>query len=182
MLALDLIRNNTAEVRRSLASKGEDSDTLDNVLGLDIQRRTILGTLEDLRRQVNDISRLIGSTTDQSLRKRLIAESKDSAQNIGPLETQLSTVNNELSEHLLSIPNLPHKSVPIGKSSEENVQIKQEGELQNFDFAPRDHVELATGLGILDVERAGKISGSGFWLHRGLGAKLQRVLTKNYKG
>lgn len=177
MLALDLIRNHTEEVRRGLASKGESSATLDNVLGLDQQRRAILGKLEDLRRQVNDISRQIGSTTDPPLRKHLIAQSKDSAQKIAPLETRLSTVNDELSEHLLNIPNLPHKSVPVGQGAKENIQIKQEGELQKFDFEPRDHVELATGLGILDVERAGKISGSGFWLHRGLGAKLQRVLT-----
>jgi seryl-tRNA synthetase len=176
MLALDLIRNNTEEVRRGLANKGENSATLDNVLGLDQQRRAILGILEDLRKQVNDISRLIGSTTDQPLRKRLIAQSKDSAQKIGPLETQLSTVNSELSEHLLTIPNLPHKSVPIGQGAEENKQIKREGELQEFDFEPRDHIQLATGLGILDVERARKISGSGFWLHTGIGAKLQRVL------
>lgn len=176
MLALDLIRKDTERVRRGLATKGEPPEALDAVLELDGKRREILGELEELRRQVNELSRQIGPAPDQETRERLIAESKTASEGVGPLEERLASIDNNLKELLLGIPNLPHESAPVGKDAAENVEIRQAGERREFEFEPRSHVEIAVDLGILDVERAAKISGSGFWLHRGLGAKLQRVL------
>ena len=176
MLALSLIRNDPDRVRRGLAARGEPPESLDAVLKLDEQRRAVLGELEEMRRQVNDISRQIGPAPDPETRQKLIAESREASAGIGPLEEQLAAAETGLNDLLLGLPNLPHESVPPGKDETDNVEIRRVGDLPEFDFEPREHVEIATGLGILDVERPGKISGSGFWLHRGLGARLQRVL------
>ena len=176
MLALNLIRNETDRVRAGLAAKGEPPETLDAVLKLDELRRAILGELEELRHRVNELSRQIGPAPDQDARQKLIAESKEASTGIGPLEEKLATTETDLNELLLTIPNLPHESVPVGKNAVDNVEIRRVGDLPKFDFEPRGHVEIASDLGILDVDRAAKLSGSGFWLHRGLGAKLQRVL------
>jgi len=176
MLALNLIRNETDRVRAGLAAKGEPPESLDAVLKLDEQRRAILGELEDLRHRVNELSRQIGPAPDQDARQTLIAESKEASTGIGPLEEKLATTETDLNDLLLGLPNLPHGSVPVGKNAADNVDIRHVGDLPTFDFEPRGHVEIATDLGILDVDRAAKLSGSGFWLHRGLGAKLQRVL------
>ncbi len=176
MLALNLIRNEPDRVRAGLAAKGEPPESLDAILTLDEQRRTILGELEELRHRVNELSRQIGPAPDQEARQKLIAQSKEASADIGPLEARLAATETDLNDLLLGIPNLPHESVPAGKDENNNVEIHRVGDLPKFDFEPRGHVEIAVDLGILDVERAGKISGSGFWLHRGLGAKLQRVL------
>jgi seryl-tRNA synthetase len=176
MLALNLIRNEPDRVRAGLAAKGEPPDALDAVLEHDEQRRAVLGELEELRRQVNEISRQIGPAPDQETRQQLIARSKEASAGIGPLEKQLATAETALNELLLAIPNLPHESVPPGKDEHDNVEIRRVGNIPEFDFDPLGHVEIAEALGLFDTERAAKLSGSGFWLHRGLGAKLQRVL------
>ena len=176
MLALSLIRNEPNRVRAGLAAKGEPTDALDAVLKHDEQRRAILGELEDLRRQVNDISRQIGPVPDQEARQTLIAHSKEASAGIGPLEERLATAETALNELLLAIPNLPHESVPAGKDETDNVEVRRVGDIPKLDFAPLGHVEIAEALGIFDTGRAAKLSGSGFWLHCGLGAKLQRVL------
>ncbi len=176
MLAMDLIRKQTERFRRGLAAKGEPPEALEAVLELDRERRAVLGELEELRRQVNELSRQIGPAPDQETRERLIAESKKASEGVGPLEERLTEIDDALTERLLGIPNLPHESTPVGKDAADNVEVRRVGERREFDFEPRGHVEIAVYLGILDVERAGKISGSGFWLHRGIGAKLQRVL------
>ena len=119
MLALNLIRNETDRVRAGLAAKGEPPESLDAVLKLDEQRRAILGELEDLRHQVNELSRQIGPAPDQDARQTLIAESKEASTGIGPLEEKLATTETDLNDLLLGLPNLPHGSVPVGKNAAE---------------------------------------------------------------
>jgi len=101
--------------------------------------------------------------------KELKEKSKD-------LEGKLKEFEAQLSQILMTVPNLPHESVPDGKSSEDNPVVRNDGEKRSYDFTPKNHWEIGEALGILDFERAGKISGARFAVYKGLGAKLERAL------
>lgn len=176
MLAVSFVRENPDLVRRGLELRNEPEDLLDEVLELDRRRRQTLGRLEDLRRQVNESSRQVGRTQDEDERRALIQKSKSASADIGPLEEALGEIDGGLQKALLVLPNVPHADVPAGTSDEDNIEIRTEGTRPEFDFEPVGHVELAERLGIMDFERAAKISGSGFWLFKGAGARLQRSL------
>ncbi len=163
-------------MRKALELRSEPTDALDEILELDVVRRKTLVELEDLRRQVNQASRQIGSAKSADDRRALIEKSKSASQGIGPLEATLDDVDGRLRDSLLLIPNIPHSDVPPGKDDSDNIEIRSFGKPRRFDFEPADHVELARRLDIIDFARAGKISGSGFWVFMGAGAKLQRSL------
>lgn len=163
-------------MRKALELRSEPTDALDEILELDVVRRKTLVELEDLRRQVNQASRQIGSAKSAGDRRALIEKSKSASQGIGPLEATLDDVDGRLRDSLLLIPNIPHSDVPPGKDDSDNIEIRSFGKPRRFDFEPADHVELARRLDIIDFARAGKISGSGFWVFMGAGAKLQRSL------
>ena len=176
MLAVSFVRENPDLVRNGLELRNEPQDLLDEVLELDRRRRQTLGRLEDLRRQVNESSRQVGRTQDEDERRALIQKSKSASADIGPLEEALEEIDGGLQKALLVLPNVPHGDVPAGTSDEDNIEIRTEGTRPEFDFEPVGHVDLAERLGIMDFERAAKISGSGFWLFKGAGARLQRSL------
>ncbi len=163
-------------MRKALELRSEPTDALDEILELDVVRRKTLVELEDLRRQVNQASRQIGAAKSADDRRALIEKSKSASQGIGPLEATLDDVDGRLRDSLLLIPNIPHSDVPPGKDDSDNIEIRSFGKPRRFDFEPADHVELARRLDIIDFARAGKISGSGFWVFMGAGAKLQRSL------
>ncbi len=163
-------------MRKALELRSEPTDALDEILELDVVRRKTLVELEDLRRQVNQASRQIGAAKSAGDRRALIEKSKSASQGIGPLEATLDDVDGRLRDSLLLIPNIPHSDVPPGKDDSDNIEIRSFGKPRRFDFEPADHVELARRLDIIDFARAGKISGSGFWVFMGAGAKLQRSL------
>src|SRR5690606_33177006 len=106
----------------------------------------------------------------------LITEMREVGDKIKELDTELRNVEEELEHLLLSIPNIPHESVPIGESEDDNVEIRKWGELPNFTFEPKPHWDLGVELGIIDFERAAKVSGSRFAFYKGLGARLERAL------
>ena len=110
----------------------------------------------------------------------LIAEMRTVGDEIKELDTKLREVEVKLDQILLSIPNIPHESVPIGEDEEDNVEIRKWGEVRQFEFEPKPHWDVAGNLGILDFERAAKVTGSRFVFYKGLGAHLERALIKFY--
>jgi len=166
MLDLKFIRENPDLVRESF-KKRRDSAPLDEILELDTERRRKLIELEDLRRERKEISR----------RKRAkVEEGRDLRVMIRGLEDEVRNIDEQLAELLLQVPNVPHPSVPLGKDDSDNVVVRTSGEPKPLDFTPKPHWQLGEKLGIIDFERGVKLSGSRFYVLKGLGSHLQRAL------
>lgn len=177
MLDLKKIRSNPEEVKKSLLNRGEDFDVsvIDKVVELDEKRRKNLVEVENLKSKRNKDSGEIpklkkaGQNTDA-----LMAEMKKLSDDIKNIDAEVSKIDEEIEYIMLRIPNIPHPSVPEGKSDAENVEIRKWGEPRKFDFEFKAHWDVGTGLDILDFERAGKVAGSRFTFYKGLGARLER--------
>ena len=179
MLDIKYIRENPEIVKQGIINKNE-KDRVDEILALDEKRRKIISEAEELKAQKNQVSAKIpqmkkaGEDTTQ-----IFAEMKTVSDKISELDNQLKNIEDELNTILLFIPNLPHSSVPIGKTAEQNVEIRK-WTPENFSYQKQDktldHVELGKKLNILDFERGAKISGSGFPVYVGKGATLERAL------
>ncbi|NIV04509.1 serine--tRNA ligase [Candidatus Saccharibacteria bacterium] len=163
-------------MKKGIQNKGEQAD-VDKVLALDSQRRDILQKVERLKHERNvaskEVSQLKKAGQDAS---EIIEKTRSIGQEIKQLDDTLSSVEEELSYHLDRIPNIPHESVPIGKDPEDNVVVSAWGKTPEFDFKVSDHLEIGERLDILDFPRGSKISGRGFPVYKGLGAKLERAL------
>lgn len=176
MLDLKFIRANLDLVKEGVKNKREKVD-LDRLISLDSKRRKILQEVEQLKNQRNTSSQLIakqkkeGKSADAE-----IAEMKKIGDRIKEMDTELRTFESEIKDIQSWVPNLPHSSVPIGQSEEDNIEIKKWGPLPELNFKPKPHWEIAEDLGIIDFARGSKISGSFFVSYRGLGAKLERAL------
>ncbi len=173
MLSLQLIRQNPDLVRDSLAKRGEAA-ALDEILRLDEDRRRLIQEVEGLRAKRRQASKDIGQMKDKP--EALLAEMRDTGGQIKSLDHEISRNEEGLNDLLLRIPNLVHPSVPVGRDESDNVMVRSWGEVRTFDFEPLPHWDIGTNLGIIDFERGVKISGSRFYVLRGLGAKLQRAL------
>ena len=173
MLSLQFIRQNPELVRESLAKRGEVSG-LDEVLRLDEERRRLIQEAESLRARKKQVSKEIGKMKEKP--PELLAEMRDTGDSIKSLEAEGERIEGELNELLLRIPNLVHPSVPVGKDSSDNVMVREWGKPRKFDFTPQAHWDIGPKLGIIDFERGVKISGTRFYVLKGLGAKLQRAL------
>ncbi len=176
MLPIEIIRNNPSAVEKQLASKGETVD-MSEVLKIDTLYRKQLGEANDLRALRNTVSDEIA----QAKRKGIdsndgIQSMRKVSQQIKELEEKTQASKLELDRHLLSLPNLPHESVPIGTNEKDNPLVREWGEERQTDFKLKNHLELGEALGLFDFERGAKISGSGFPLYTGKGAKLERAL------
>ena len=176
MIHLSFIREQPDKVRKGAKNKGEVID-LDSLLNLDNEHRSLLNSLNDLRAERNRVSEEIGKTkgTGKDALDSIQAMKKVSQQ-IKELEEKVWVLAEQLNSKLLRIPNLPHDSVPIGKNVEDNVVIREWGDELQFDFTPKSHLELGASLNLFDFERGAKISGSGFPLYIGKGARLERAL------
>ncbi|MCH9037313.1 MAG: serine--tRNA ligase [Chloroflexi bacterium] len=174
MLSIQLIREQPEMVRQALVRRGEDPSPLDRVLDLDKRRRTLLAESESLRARRNEVSKQLGKMKDKP--PETIAEMREVGSRIKALETDLKQVDADLTDLLLTFPNIPLDDVPVGEDESGNVLIKTHGEPLTFDFTPLPHWELGESLGILDFERGVKISGSRFYVLKGPGARLQRAL------
>jgi seryl-tRNA synthetase len=148
---------------------------VDRVLELDERRRAILVEKEALQARRNELSKQVPRAAPDQ-RAALIEESKSIGPRIAELDKEADEVEQLLRTTLLGIPNLPHESVPVGKGEEDNVVIRKWGEPKQFDFEPLPHWDLGVRLGMVDFERAGKISGSRFYVLMGRGAQLERAL------
>ena len=180
MLDIKLIREKTDFVRSRLASRGAgDEAKIDELLKLDEQRRKSLAEVETLKSLRNRVSKEIGALMGQ---KKLAeaeakkAETKDLGEKISALEKQVAESETARDALMLQLPNLPHESVPLGKTAEDNPEIRVHGEKATFAFKPKSHVELCESLKLVDFARAAKLSGSGFLLYTNWGARLERAL------
>jgi seryl-tRNA synthetase len=173
MLSLQFIRQNPELVRESLTKRGEVSG-LDEVLRLDEERRRLIQEAESLRARKKQVSKEIGKMKEKP--PELLAEMRDTGDSIKSLEAEGERIEGELNELLLRIPNLVHPSVPVGKDSSDNVVVREWGKPRKFDFTPLAHWDIGPKLGIIDFERGVKISGTRFYVLKGLGARLQRAL------
>ena len=176
MLDISLIREQPDVVREALRKRHEDTSILDKVLELDRLRRSLLQQVEQLRAQRNRVSKEIARTKDSAERESKIAAMRDLKSRLDALEKELRRVDADLQDALSRIPNIPHESVPEGVDERDNVVVKTWGEPRTFDFTPLPHWDLGPMLDIIDFERAAKISGSRFYILKGLGARLQRAL------
>jgi seryl-tRNA synthetase len=160
-------------VRESLTKRGEVSG-LDEVLRLDEERRRLIQEAESLRARKKQVSKEIGKMKEKP--PELLAEMRDTGDSIKSLEAEGERIEGALNELLLRIPNLVHPSVPVGKDSSDNVVVREWGKPRKFDFTPLAHWDIGPKLGIIDFERGVKISGTRFYVLKGLGARLQRAL------
>lgn len=177
MLARDLLRSDADHVRDRLGARGFDLGGLDSWGELDVLRRSKLVEVEDLKRQRNEASKEIGRLKNQGGdAAEAIASMGDSKLRIESLEGEISGLEEQLEEIELSFPNLPDESVPVGADAAANREERCVGEPPSFDFEPRNHWDIGPELGILDFERAAKISGARFATYFGAGARLERAL------
>lgn len=176
MLEAKYIREHIDEVRERLTLRGETFN-LDQFVSIDGERRKALQEWERLRalqKKVSDeVSRKKREGEDAS---GLISEMRQVAQEMKDLDRIVEEKENGLQEFLLMIPNLPHSSVPVGKDSADNAEVRRWGEIPKFDFDPKPHWDLGEALGILDFKTGAKIAGARFTLYWDLGAKLERAL------
>ena len=190
MLDLKFIRENVEIVRNGIHNKNE-KDRLDELLELDAKRRALIQETDDLKSKRNKVSEEIAKLKKANQNADdLIAEMKLVSDTIKEKDEIIRSLDSDIENILLFIPNIPHSSVKIGKDSSENTEVRSWGrdlhfgpETEEADFEIKDHVTLGKKLGILDFERAAKISGSGFPLYIGKGAILERGLiqfTLNY--
>jgi len=176
MLARELLRNKLDDVRARLGSRGNGVDW-GVFLSLDQERRSLLQEVETLKAERNRASEAIAAKKKQKLdAQELLDRMKSVSDELKDLDPKLSGVEDRQKEIEATIPNLPHESVPAGETAEENVVARTWGERPALDFAPKAHWDLGTELGILDFERAAKITGSRFTVSMGAGALLERAL------
>ena len=176
MLDLVLIREKPEQVKDALRKLTADPGLVDQVLALDTERRGRLMQVEALRAERNRVSRGIGRLRGGDERQRLIAEMREVGGQISAHERVLRQVEENLSRAMLTVPNTPHPSVPVGPDETHNVIAGEWGERPEFDFEAVPHWDLGPELGIIDFERGAKLSGSRFYVLRGAGARLQRAL------
>ncbi len=175
MIDINLIREKPDMVRAAMADLNADAP-IDQILALDARRRELLTQVEALRAERNAVSKEIGRIQDAAARQARIEEMRAVGDRIQALEAGLKAVEAELYEATLLVPNLPGPGVPVGPDESHNVVIRQEGEPRRFDFEPLPHWDLGPTLDIVDFERGVKLSGTRFYLLKGLGARLQRAL------
>jgi len=177
MLDINFIRNNPDKVKQAIALKHENAAGIDQILEVDTQRRSMIHACEQLKSKRNEKSKEVSELKKKGQdASSIIEETKKIGDDIKSIEEKQKELDSQITNLMLRIPNIPAADVPIGKDEKDNVVIKAWGQRKTFDFTPLPHWELGSILNILDTERASKISGSGFILLKGLGAKLERAL------
>ena len=188
MLDLNFVRNNLALVEEKLRLRGMDpAEVLGDFRAIDAERRSYITTLETAQKRRNELSPKIGAlkqaekkgTVSPEQLKELATLSEEVAREksvIEQFEQRVAEVDEKFKSILKGVPNLPNDSVPVGKSAEDNVEVRRWGTAPKFDFAPKPHWELGEQLGVLDLERAAKLSGARFAVYWDIGAKLERAL------
>ena len=179
MLDLNYVRENIEKVRAALQSRGGPVQALDDFASADAERRRVIAESDQLNAQRNASSREIGALMKEGKQAEAEARRKE----VGALKDHISELDQlrdkteaQMRELLSTLPNVPHESVPVGKSEADNVEIRRWGTQPQFAFEPMDHVDLGVALGILDLERAAKIAAARFAILNGAGARLERAL------
>ena len=178
MLDPNFVRDNIETVRARLSTRGVDlTRELEQLAELDAKRRQSIPAVERLKREQNTASEEVARAKKQGTDVTTVVEAnKQRGQQIKQLEAELNATEQQRTRLLALIPNLPHESVPVGTGSADNVVVRTWGEPRKFDFEPKPHWDLGPALGILDFERAARISGARFAVLQGAGAQLERAL------
>jgi seryl-tRNA synthetase len=178
MLDPAYIRDHTEEVRRGLGARGLDPDkALEQIVTLETARRRMIPELEGLKRAQNTSGDEIARAKRQGLDTAPVQEANRArAQQIKQLGFQLDSIEHQREAAVMNLPNLPHATVPVGKSAADNVEVRRHGTPRTFEFTPQPHWDLGPALGIIDFERGTKIAGARFTVLSGAGARLSRAL------
>ena len=179
MLDLNYVRENIDKVREALKARRADTTALDDFTRADEERRRVIGESDQLNAERNASSREIGALMKEGkkdeaeARRAEVGRLKDRIGELDQLRAQTETRMHDL---LSTLPNIPHESVPVGSDESANTEVRRWGRAPQFNFEPKDHVDLGTALGILDLERATKITAARFAILNGAGARLERAL------
>jgi seryl-tRNA synthetase len=177
LLDAKLLRKQFAEVKERLQSRGEDLSDLDRFPEMDEKRRVIIQEVEQLKGERNRVSQQISKLKrEKKDADHFINEMKQTNERIKQLDAALRDTEEELERILLRIPNIPHESVPVGETENDNVVLKTWGDVPSFHFEPQPHWDIAADLHMLDFEAASRVTGSRFVFHKGAGARLERAL------
>ncbi|MBN1120584.1 MAG: serine--tRNA ligase [Anaerolineae bacterium] len=178
MLDIKIIREEPERVKQAMRDLNDEDalSRIDLIIELDERRRALLVEVEEMRGQKNKASKIIGQTRNPDERQAKINEMKSLNARLEKQEADLREVEASLDEEMLWIPNLPAEDVPVGPDEEHNIVLREEGEQPAFDFEPLPHWEIGPILDIIDFERGTKLSGTRFYVLKGLGARLQRAL------
>src|SRR5690625_986494 len=177
MLDIRYLRENYADIKEKLVHRGEDLSELDKFGEVDEKRRQLIAETEKLKAERNEASKQISVLKrEKKDATDAIKAMREVSERIKTLDSELTAVEKEMDHIMLSIPNIPHESVPIGESEDDNVVHRTWGEMPEFTFEPKPHWDIAAHLNILNFERASKVAGSRFVFYQGLGARLERAL------
>jgi seryl-tRNA synthetase len=179
MLDLHFVRENLETVKTALKNRNFPTTSLDKFVELDTERRRVIGEADAINQKRNSSSKEIGALMQAGKREEAEAKKAEISglkDNQTELETKRDEAENAMRELLVGLPNIPASDAPVGADESANVEVRKWGEPKEFDFEPKDHVDLGESLGILDQERAVKITGSRFAILNGAGARLERAL------
>lgn len=177
MLDVKILRNEYSRVEQALQKRGKSLDLIANFPKLDEKRRELLQESEQLKNRRNVVSQEVAKLKkNKENADELIAEMRQVGDRIKELDDEVRALEEQIEQLTLSIPNIPHESVPVGLTEEENVEIRRWSTPREFGFKPLAHWDIAVNLGILDFEAGAKVTGSRFTFYKGLGARLERAL------
>lgn len=176
MLDIKLLRNNFEEVEKALSTRNEEFD-LSKFKEFDEKRRQLLGEAEKLKAEQNVVSKQVPLMKKEGKDVApVLEEMKKLSEKVKELTADVSAVEKDLNNYMLTIPNIPNPTVPKGSSDEDNVEIRKFSEPTKFEFEPKAHWDLGADLGVIDAETAAKVSGSRFTFYKGAGARLERAI------
>lgn len=179
MLDLNFVRENPEAVRKALESRNFPTDSLERFAALDAERRRVIGESDALNQLRNSLSKEIGALMQSGKKDEAEAKKAEVAgikEKQAELDAKRDDSETAMQDLLANLPNIPAPDVPVGADESANIEVRKWGEIRQFDFEPKDHVDLGEALGILDTERATKITGSRFAILNGAGARLERAL------
>ncbi|KGA96143.1 seryl-tRNA synthase [Alkalihalobacillus alcalophilus ATCC 27647 = CGMCC 1.3604] len=177
MLDIKRLRNDFVGIKEKLQTRGEDISGLDQFEELDEKRRALIVEVEQLKSRRNEVSEEVAKLKRaKEDADHLIKEMREVSERVKGLDEELRAVEGQLEHLLLTIPNAPHDSVPIGETEDDNVEIRKWKDVPQFSFEAKAHWDIATDLKLADFERAAKVTGSRFTFYKGVGARLERAL------
>ncbi len=177
MLDIKVLRDDYDHIMEVMKVRGENVGDIDKALALDEEKRKMQYEVQQLKAKKNEVSKQIPMMKKEGKDvEPIFAEMKEIGEKEKDLDTKIRDTEEELEKIMMTIPNIPHPSVPIGETDEDNVEVRRWGEPTKFDFEPQAHWDIGENLKILDFERAAKVSGSRFTFYKGLGARLERSI------
>ncbi len=177
MIDIKLLRTDAENIKAIMKNRGEAVGDIDKILELDKKRRELVFETEQLKAKQNEVSKQIPALKKEGKDvSGIFAEMKTISDRAKELDDEIRVVDEQINRLMMEIPNIPHPSVPMGDTDEDNVEVRKFGEPTKFDFEPKAHWDIGENLDILDFERGSKISGSRFTVYKGLGARLERAI------